>query len=87
MASVCFGAMCSPRLDACFEHRKLLESAGGTLADMTYFIVYLRDIADAPVLRRYMQIRFPNTPFLLTEARVCRPEWLIEVEGMAVGNQ
>ena len=54
---------------------------------MTYFIVYLRDIADAPVLRRYMQIRFPNTPFLLTEARVCRPEWLIEVEGMAVGNQ
>lgn len=66
---------------------KLLESARGTLADMTYFIVYLRDIADAPVLRRYMQIRFPNTPFLLTEARVCRPEWLIEVEGMAVGNQ
>lgn len=63
---------------------KLLESAGATLADMTYFIVYLRDIADAFALQRYMQYRFPNIPFLLTEARVCRPEWLIEVEGMAM---
>lgn len=65
---------------------KLLESASGSLADMACFIVYLRDIADGPAIERYMQLRFPDTPYLLTEARVCRPEWLIEVEGIAVKN-
>lgn len=59
---------------------KLLESADGTLSDVAYFIVYLRDVSDYSAINAYMHLRFPNTPFLITEARVCRPEWLIEVE-------
>lgn len=62
---------------------KLLESGGGDLSQVGYFIVYLRDVADFSAINNYMRIRFPHTPFLITEARVCRPEWLIEVECVA----
>lgn len=63
---------------------QLLRDGGATLRDVRYFIVYLRDVADAPVIRRYMALRFPRVPFLLTLGRVCRPQWLIEVECVAV---
>lgn len=63
---------------------KLLQSGGGNLEDMRYMIVYLRDIADYVSVNRYMRVRFPEVPFLIVEARVCRPEWLVEVEGIAV---
>lgn len=62
---------------------KLLEDGGASLADMQYAIVYLRDIADAPAVHRYMRLRFPSLPFLVVEARVCRPKWLIEAECLA----
>lgn len=62
---------------------KLLEDGGATLADMQYAIVYLRDIADAPAVHRYMRLRFPSLPVLVVEARVCRPKWLIEAECLA----
>lgn len=62
---------------------KLLESAGGDMGDLRYLIVYLRDVADYAAVNRYLTLRFPHIPFLITEARVCRPEWLIEVEAMA----
>ena len=63
---------------------QLLRDGGATLRDVRYFIVYLRDVADAPVIRRYMALRFPHVPCLLTLGRVCRPQWLIEVECVAV---
>ena len=45
-----------------------------------YFIIYLRDIADYAKVDAYMQARFPDTPRIILEARVCRPGWLIEME-------
>lgn len=63
---------------------KLLESGGGSLSDMAYFVVYLRDVADYASIHAYLRLRFPHTPCVITEARVCRPEWLIEVEGVGV---
>ena len=63
---------------------KLLEDGGQHLCDMKYMIVYLRDIADAGFVQQYLDVRFPNVPKLITSARVCRPEWLIEVECIAV---
>lgn len=62
---------------------QLLAADAATLADVRYFIVYLRDVADAAWVDSYMQEHFPTTPYLITEARVCRPEWLIEVECIA----
>lgn len=66
--------------------QKLLESGGGDLSEAKYFLVYLRDVADKSLVEAYMEERFPQIPYLITEARVCRPEWLIEVECMAVRN-
>ncbi len=63
---------------------KLLEQAGQTLHDMQYAIVYLRDVADYEAVGDYMRLRFPHLPVLVTEARVCRPEWLVEVECVAL---
>lgn len=63
---------------------RLLEDAGEELSDLQYVIVYLRDISDYGRIKYYLEDRFPLLPHLVVEARVCRPEWLIEVEGIAV---
>ena len=62
---------------------KLLNDGDMTLKDVQYFLVYLRDISDYRNINRYMKLRFPQIPFLILEAPVCRPEWLIEVECVA----
>lgn len=64
--------------------QELLKDGGGSLADMQSVIIYLRDIADYVTIDRYMRMRFPQLSFLILQARVCRPGWLIEVEGVAV---
>lgn len=63
---------------------KLLEDGDSKLEEVKYMIVYLRDVADYETINRYLQIRFPHIPRLITEARVCRPEWLVEVECVAL---
>ncbi len=62
---------------------KLLEAGGASLSDLLYVVVYLRDVSDYAAVARYMSLRFPRLPVLITEARVCRPEWLVEMEGVA----
>lgn len=62
---------------------KLLETDGARLRNVAYFIVYLRDIADRAVVESYLKEILPGVPHLIVEARVCRPEWLIEVECIA----
>jgi len=63
---------------------KLLCDGSASLDDMKYMIVYLRDISDANVVERFLKQNFSHVPFLITSARVCRPEWLIEIETIAV---
>lgn len=65
---------------------KLLEDGDMSLSHLRYVLVYLRDVADREVVEAYMHRRFPALPYLILEARVCRPEWLIEVEGVAVSR-
>lgn len=61
----------------------LLRSGGGRLKDMTHFVVYLRDPSDRPLVEGYFTERFPDVPRLIVRGPVCRPEWLVEVEGIA----
>ena len=61
----------------------LLADGGATMADIGYLIVYLRDFSDHEVIDRYMKRRFPNTPYIIVLAKVCRPQWLIEMECVA----
>jgi enamine deaminase RidA (YjgF/YER057c/UK114 family) len=65
----------------------LLRSGAATLDDMMYLLVYLRDAADFAAVNAYLRERMPNVPRIIVEGPVCRPAWLVEVEGVAVtGN-
>lgn len=61
----------------------LLADGGGSLEDMCHFTVYLRDPSDEGLIRRMMRERFPEAPMILVVGPVCRPGWLIELEGVA----
>lgn len=62
----------------------LLWDAECDFSDVVQVIVYLRDVSDYDVMKRLFAKHFPNTPCVITLASVCRPEWLVEMECMAV---
>ena len=61
----------------------LLADGGAIMKDIKYFIVYLRDDADAETTENFMNHVYPDIPHILVHAKVCRPEWLIEMECVA----
>lgn len=63
----------------------LLEADCG-MDNIAYLIIYLRDIADYKTVESYMENRYPQIPRVILFAPVCRPEWLIEMECMAIKN-
>jgi len=62
----------------------VLRSGSARLADMMYLTVYLRDPTDFAHVDASLCERFPGLPFVIVQGAVCRPEWLIEIEGVAV---
>ena len=64
----------------------LLRAGGADLSDMMYLLVYLRDPSDYQAVRAYLDDRLPDLPAVVLHGAVCRPEWLIEVEGVAVAD-
>ena len=62
----------------------LLADGGAKLADFMYILVYLRDPSDTAVVAQYLAKAAKGIPCLLLEAPVCRPQWLVEMEGVAV---
>jgi len=62
----------------------LLAEAQMTYDNVMQMIVYLRDPSDYTIVRKMYEARFPNHPWVITLAPVCRPTWLIEMECMAV---
>ena len=65
----------------------LLHAGGARLADMTHLTVYLRDPTDFSGVARGVAERLPGIPALFVQGAVCRPEWLVEVEGVAATAQ
>lgn len=61
----------------------LLKDGGATMSDIGYFIIYLRDMSDYAAVETLMDSAYPDTPHVIVEARVCRPQWLIEMECVA----
>jgi len=61
----------------------LLHNGGATMHDIKYFIVYLRDLADAHDVEEILNELHPDIPHILTLAEVCRPKWLVEAECIA----
>jgi enamine deaminase RidA (YjgF/YER057c/UK114 family) len=64
----------------------LLKSGGGRLEDLMYLIVYLKRPADLPRLKDYLRKKFPGLPLVAVKGAVCRPGWLVEVEGVAAAR-
>ncbi len=62
----------------------LLGEAGCTFDDVKEMVVYLRDMADYQHVSRLFAERFPEKPYVIVQASVCRPAWLIEMECMAI---
>jgi len=65
----------------------LLHAGAARLEDLMHLVVYLRDRADFPAIRAHLAQAFPELPVLILKAPVCRPEWLVEVEGVAISRQ
>lgn len=61
----------------------LLRDGGASLADMLVFLVYLRDGGDHDRILPALRERIGDAPMLIVTAPVCRPGWLIEIEGIA----
>ena len=62
----------------------LLSEADSGLRDVAMAIVYLRDPADFPVVRRIVSDALGDRPVLFVQASVCRPSWLVEMECIAL---
>lgn len=62
----------------------LLKEADCTFDDVAMFSVYLRDVSDRQEVEKMFREKFPDTPYIILYAPVCRPGWLIESECIAV---
>ena len=64
----------------------LLHDGGATMRDVQYFYVYLRDPSDREEVEALLQKAYPDVPHVLLQGKVCRPEWLVEMECVACKN-
>lgn len=73
------------QLDRTLENiAALLARADATLDDMQHFIVYVRKSADVHTVNDALARCLGSKPFLVVTGPVCRPDWLVEVEGIAI---
>jgi enamine deaminase RidA (YjgF/YER057c/UK114 family) len=65
--------------------RALLKAQSATFDDLAYVIAYVRNAHDRqPVTRVLEEELGQKVPLILIEAAVCRPTWLMELEGVAI---
>lgn len=62
----------------------LLRAAGAGLSDLGVLVAYVRDGADQAFVTQLLRARCGPVPLAVVVTPICRPGWLIEVEGTAV---
>lgn len=62
----------------------LLREAEAGWEDVMHATVYIRDIADYDAVKAIIDSRLPGYPIAIVHGPVCRPEWLVEIECMAI---
>lgn len=66
----------------------MLQNHQGNLSDIKQAIVYLRHANDAQaVTEELAKTPFAQIPYIMVKAPVCRPTWLVEIEGIAINEQ
>jgi enamine deaminase RidA (YjgF/YER057c/UK114 family) len=67
----------------CENIEALLSNQGVHLTDLKQAVVYLRDSSDGARARMLLASLLPvSVPYIVVEGRVCRPGWLVEIEGI-----
>ncbi len=65
--------------------RALLAMHKATINDMTYIIAYVRNFHDRVIAGNVLAEEIGDKiPLIYAEAAVCRPAWLVELEGVAI---
>lgn len=65
--------------------RALLAPHGASLSDMAYLLVYVRNFHEIEMVKNALREEIGDTmPVIFAEAGVCRPAWLMEIEGVAI---
>jgi enamine deaminase RidA (YjgF/YER057c/UK114 family) len=64
--------------------KALLKEVGASLSDLVYALVYVRDISDYQIVHQTISEILTDVPLLVLHAPICRPAWLVEIEGMAI---
>jgi Putative translation initiation inhibitor, yjgF family len=63
----------------------LLKNQGASLSDMAYMVCYARTPEHFESIRAILNDRVPgDIPIALVQGAVCRPGWLVELEGVAI---
>ena len=69
--------------------RAVVEAAGGSMADIVRTTTYITDREHRPITNELRREYFPGTPYptntLLVVAGLALPEYLVEIEAMAIG--
>lgn len=58
--------------------------AESNIKDIAQMIVYSRNITDYECVNTYLDEHYNGIPKVIVLGRVCRPEWLIEIESIAI---
>jgi len=63
----------------------LLKNQDASLSDMAYLLCYVRNVKNFDCFNAILKDRIPNDiPLVIVQGAVCRPGWLVEVEGVAI---
>ena len=63
----------------------LLKNQGASLSDMAYILCYVRNVEHFAHVRAILNDRVPrDIPLIALRGAVCRPGWLVELEGVAI---
>jgi enamine deaminase RidA (YjgF/YER057c/UK114 family) len=62
----------------------LLQGVRARLADIAQAIVYLKDPRDYRIVHQVLATELGPVPILFVHAPICRPEWLVEIECIAL---
>lgn len=73
------------QLDRTLENiTALLAAAKAGFEDLAAILVYLRNPEDGREVEAALRRRFETLPMVFLHAPVCRPGWLVEIEGIAI---
>jgi enamine deaminase RidA (YjgF/YER057c/UK114 family) len=63
----------------------LLKNQGASLADLSHVLCYVRDLKDYATIAAVINERLAkDLPIVSVHGPVCRPGWLVEMEGIAI---